>query len=73
MDLLINFIERCLRFAEDTSEIEFFRHQAFGAVMFYQELMNSQGVSYETLKAITDLWRTEYTERFDALWLKLKA
>ena len=70
MDILINFIERSLRFAADTGEIEFFRHQAFGAVMFFQELMASQGVSNETACEIVNLWRTEYSDRFDALHLK---
>ena len=70
MELLIDFIERCLSNAADIGHIEFFRHQAFGATMFFQELMLAQGVDSETVEQIGELWNTDYRDRFDALHLK---
>lgn len=65
-NILIGFLEDCLKHAERCSEPKIFFSQAFGGVSLYCSVAYANG-NEEEEKAVADLWNNKYHDKFEEL------
>lgn len=60
------FVNRCLKYAESTKSVNRFEAQAFGAVMFANEIVWQNDPALE--KRLIEKWESEWRPAFESLY-----